>query len=128
MRRDMDLVRLIVLRIEEEHTSPTDVLLYENFDEELVIEGYSPEIVEYHLRLAMQAGLFDVPYSARGVFAIRGLTPAGHDFADSVRDPKIWRAAQAGAMAAGGSTIELLMDLAKGLIRKKVAQATGVEL
>ncbi|YCH24284.1 DUF2513 domain-containing protein [Pseudomonas sp. D2-5] len=124
----MDLVRLIVLKIEEKHTSPTEVLVYDDFDEELLIEGYSPGQVEYHLRLAMQAGLFDVPRNAGGLFAIRGLTPAGHDFADSVRDPKIWRAAQAGAMAAGGSTIELLMDLAKGLIRKKVAQATGVEL
>ncbi|MOA67102.1 hypothetical protein D3C78_1941230 [compost metagenome] len=62
------------------------------------------------------------------MYIIRGLTPAGHDFADSVRDEKIWRRAKEGALAAGGSTIEILVDLAKGLIRKKIGEATGIQL
>ncbi|MNP65557.1 hypothetical protein D3C76_1611580 [compost metagenome] len=93
-----------------------------------MIEGFTPAEVEYHLRLAIKSGLFDIPSNAGGHYIIRGLTPAGHDFADSVRDEKIWRKAKDGALAAGGSTIEILGDLAKGLIKKKIAEATGVEL
>jgi hypothetical protein len=56
------------------------------------------------------------------------LTPAGHDFLDSVRDPKIWERTKRGAEAAGGFTIELMKDLATGFVRKQIEERTGVKL
>ena len=51
---------------------------------------------------------------------IAGLTWRGHDFLDSVRDPEIWRKTKEGATKAGGFTLDLLMDLAKAIIKAKL--------
>ena len=56
------------------------------------------------------------------------LTWAGHDLLDSVRDPKIWAKTKHGALAAGGFTVDLLKDLAKGFVKKQIEQRTGVTL
>jgi Hypothetical protein (DUF2513) len=59
---------------------------------------------------------------------VRGRTWRGHDFIDSVRDPEIWRKTKEGAQAAGGFTIELLRELAKGFIKTQIEKHTGVKL
>ncbi|MDQ6867300.1 MAG: DUF2513 domain-containing protein [Pseudomonadota bacterium] len=42
-----------------------------------------------------------------------------HDFLDSIRDPDLWNKTKKGAKAAGGFTMDLLADLAKGLIKRR---------
>ena len=61
-------------------------------------------------------------------FQFRQLTWSGHDFVDAVRDDEIWGKTRQGAKAAGGFSVDLLKDLAKGFIRKKIAEHTGVEI
>jgi hypothetical protein len=58
----------------------------------------------------------------------RCLTWQGHDFLDSVRDPKIWAKTKEGALAAGGFTVDLLAELAKGFLKKQIEERTGVKL
>jgi hypothetical protein len=58
----------------------------------------------------------------------RCLTPRGHDFLDSVRDPAIWHETKEGVKKAGGFTLELLGALAKGLVVKKIEHHTGIKL
>ncbi|PQZ91913.1 MULTISPECIES: DUF2513 domain-containing protein [Pseudomonas] len=128
MRRDMDLMRLVVLKVEEDHQGPNHLVEYEDFNHQMVIEGFTPDQVEYHLKLAMQSRLFDMPGNAGWLYIFQGLTPAGHDFADSVRDEKIWKMTKEGALKAGGLTFELLGQLAKGLIKQQLEKHTGVAL
>jgi hypothetical protein len=45
-----------------------------------------------------------------------------------VRDPKIWAKTKDGALAAGGFTVDLLKDLAKGFVKKQIEERTGVTL
>jgi hypothetical protein len=45
-----------------------------------------------------------------------------------MRDPEIWRKTKEGASKAGGFTVSLLADLAKGLIRTQIEKHTGVKL
>ena len=52
MRRDMDLVRDILLQIEAYPSSLAP--------EELIIEGYSDEQVSYHVLIMGEAGLLEV--------------------------------------------------------------------
>jgi hypothetical protein len=61
-------------------------------------------------------------------FGFQSLTWEGHDFLDSVRDPKIWAKTKSGALAAGGFTVDLLKELAKGFIKKQIEERTGVKL
>ncbi len=56
------------------------------------------------------------------------LTWDGHDFLDSIRDPVIWQETKEGVKKAGGFSLELLGDLAKGLLKKKIEDHTGVQL
>ncbi|HDS1796128.1 DUF2513 domain-containing protein [Pseudomonas putida] len=126
MRRDMDLLRSLLLRLEGE--SKVDSILRYRAGE-LVIEGYTEDEVRYHYRLAVQAGLVDQGGAGplNGI-QFRQLTWSGHDFVDAVRDNEIWSKTRQGASAAGGISIDLLKDLAKGFIRKKIAEHTGVEI
>jgi len=56
------------------------------------------------------------------------LSWAGHDFVDSVRSPEVWAKTKKGAEAAGGFTVDLLKDLAKGFIKKQIEDLTGVKI
>ena len=128
MQRDMDLMRLVVLEVEKDHQGPNDLVSYEDFDTDMVIDGFTPAQVEYHLKLAIQSGLFEIPGGAEGFYIFSGLTPSGHDFADSVRDDKIWNMTKQGALKASGFTFELLGQLAKGLVKQQLEKHTGVAL
>ncbi|MFP7634271.1 DUF2513 domain-containing protein [Pseudomonas veronii] len=128
MQRDMDLMRLVVLEVEKDHQGPNDLVSYEDFESDMVIDGFTPAQVEYHLKLAVQSRLFDMPRNAGGLYIFSGLTPSGHDFADSVRDEKIWKMTKEGALKAGGFTFELLGQLAKGLVKQQIEKRTGVTL
>ena len=128
MRRDMDLMRLVVLEVEKDHLGPNSLAEYEDFDQHMVIDGFTAAQVEYHLKLAIQSRFFEIPGNAGGLYIFSGLTPAGHDFADSVRDEKIWKMTKEGALKAGGFTFELLGQLAKGLVKQQLEKHTGVAL
>jgi hypothetical protein len=66
--------------------------------------------------------------SLSGHYAIKRLTWEGHDFLDSIRDPKIWEKTKKGVEGAGGFTVDLLKDLAKGFMKKQIEEYTGVKL
>lgn len=127
MRRDMDLLRLLLLKLEVLHEDAHSISVYQY--DELMVEGFNQDQVAYHLDLATEAGLVD--QGGKGVmngFMFRRLTWEGHDFVDAVRDNDIWKKTRLGASAAGGFSVDLLKDLAKGFIKKKISEHTGVEI
>lgn len=127
MKRDMGLMRLLLLKLEELDEDGQSIYHYSSDD--LQIDGYTWPQVNYHYDLAVKAGLVDMGGSGimNGIL-FRRLTWAGHDFVDAVRDEDIWNKTKEGALAAGGFSFDLVKDLAKGFIRKKVETLTGVEL
>lgn len=121
MRRDMDVVREIVLAVSSASGQVNSV------------EGVSDEDFASHAQLLEEAGLIEAALSPPGkriatVAMIFRLTWAGHEFADSIRDPKVWAKTKQAAAFGGGFTIDLLKDLAKGLIKKQIEELTGVKL
>ena len=133
MKRDMDLIRDLLLKIEGGQRSFD--LLTPEIAEILGEDGAGKmpreqaELMEYHLALLDDAGLITIQAKLSGaVWQIGQITWAGHDFLDTIRDPAIWRETKAGAKQAGGFSLDLLRALAKGLIKKKIEQHTGVEL
>lgn len=134
MKRDMDLVRSLLLRIEA--LSPTDqnapvqqIYSLNTREAPLRMGDEDPAELHYHMRLLADAGYLDLAQTqfAEG-FNFRGLTWKGHDFLDSVRDDELWRKTKQGALAAGGFTFELLADLAKGFAKEQIKQRTGIQL
>ena len=129
MKRDMDLIRELLLRIEAMPIRQGEAHFLEPNAKEFSGAGDSPDLIAYNLRLMADAGFFSLTRSQpAGGIGLLGLSWHGHEFLDSVRDPEIWRKAKEGAQKAGGFTFELLGSLAKGLIKTQIEKHTGVKL
>src|SRR5690606_35222927 len=127
MKREMDLVRLLLLKLESMSDEAHSVLILDPAG--LDLDGYSAEQVDYHLNLLVDAGLVDQGGGgALSGFMFKQLTWEGHDFLDAIRDDEIWRRTREGVKAAAGFSLALLGDLARGCIRKKIADQTSTQV
>lgn len=87
MKRDMELVRKILLSLEDRNDT----------EHYLNIDGYSSEAVGYHCFMLYEYGLIrnfkaqsadNNPYY---IFFVSGLTWEGYDFLEKVRDDGTWQ-------------------------------------
>jgi hypothetical protein len=117
MKRDLELIRKMVLAIED---APS------GWAPDLKFDGYSDAQVGYHAYLLIDAGL------ARGQDAstigsdapegfITSLTWAGHEFADAAQDETRWKKAMGVVQEKGGTVTigvltQLLIALMKGTL------------
>ena len=124
MQRDMDLIRELLLKLEALPIRPGGTVIITPDAEEIAVSGYNVDQIDYHLSQIGKAGLIDEG-DVRLMIGIgfRCLTPAGHDFLDSVRDPQTWAKTKKAAVGAGGFTVDLLKDLAKGFVKKHSASS-----
>jgi len=85
MKRDMDLVRLILLKIEEHDVESSSY-------ESISIDGHSSREVFEHVRLMENAGLIsDTHYDAACNACVQRITWSGYDYLDKVRDDSVWK-------------------------------------
>lgn len=131
MRRDPELIRQLMLKLESLNKPATAITMV-GYRENLSIDGYTDDQVYYHVEQILMNGWLDTAggrgMNPSGHFSFRALTPAGHDFVDSVRDDAIWQLTKQGANAAGGYTLEMLAALGKGFLRKQVEKLTDISL
>lgn len=131
MRRDPDLIRLIMLKLEA-FEKPSSALYYVSCRDDLSFDGFTYDQVYYHVDQILQKRWLDSAgdntIDIDGSFGFRSLTPQGHDFVDSVRDDTIWKLTKEGAIAAGGFTLDTLSALGKGFLRKQMERLTGIPL
>ncbi len=118
MKRDMELVRLILLKIEEEYQSTA---IY-NLD----IPGYNKETVAYHCKILYEAG-FISDYKARyadneiNMFGVGSLTWDGSDFLDKIRDNTQWKKVKETITQKG---LPMIVDTIKSISTALVTAAT----
>lgn len=129
MQRNMDLIRELLLKLEALPMRPGEVMSISPEAEEIVVRGYDAGQIDYHLTMIRKAGFIDEggEHPMVGI-GFRSLSWEGHDFLDSVRDPEIWAKTKKAAGRAGGFTVDLLKDLAKGFIKKQIEKKTGIKL
>lgn len=126
MRRDFDLIRLILLDLEGKSIADRNgTYIFEHPDR---------DAVAYALELMIDRGLIvgkdwgsmdDHPADKWGMVRI---TWEGADFLETVRDEEIWKKTKAGVASAKGFSFDLLKALAKGFIKKQIEDKTGVEI
>tara|TARA_R110002020_G_scaffold189446_2_gene388419 strand:- start:13796 stop:14176 length:381 start_codon:yes stop_codon:yes gene_type:complete len=124
MKRDMDLIRLILLDIEEKDKGSGQTVTIGDL-------GHTSEVVIEHLFLLKNAGFIegiDASHMQGRDLLVQRLTWNGHEFLNTVRDPDVWAKTKKGADKVGAFSIEILSEIAKGIIRKKVADLSGVEI
>lgn len=118
MRRDMELIRKIVLALED---APTGYA-----PDDLSVEGYTSAQFGYHSYLMIDAGLSEGErvdhMDSDGPEAIlRNLTWAGHEFADAARDESRWKKAMGIVHEQGGTvTLSVLTQLLTALMRNAI--------
>lgn len=106
MRLDHELVRDLILEIEDR----TDGIRCDSF---YYYEQQFPDIaatvVDYHLRYLIDAGY------VRGAkpCAVVDLTPAGHNFAESVRDQIVWGNTKKALHPLEGVSLDVITEVAK---------------
>jgi hypothetical protein len=132
MKRDMNLIRELLLKIEALDIPRSVTTALSPHNPALAVDGFTADDIGHHLRMLVSARFIetpnDKPFAGDGSVIFRQISWEGHDFLDSVRDPKIWGETKKGAEAAGGFTVDLLKDLAKGLVKKQIEDFTGVKL
>lgn len=129
MRRDLDLMRQLLLRLEICDTLPgIDAIVYPG-KPPLDIDGYTEKQITYHLDQIIRSEFVDTAGSQQldGGVGILCLTPAGHDYLDTVRDPEVWQKTKDRAEKAGGWTLGLIKDIGLALIKGEL-QKHGMPL
>ncbi|MGC2742832.1 MAG: DUF2513 domain-containing protein [Candidatus Angelobacter sp.] len=116
MKRDMDLVRELLLEIDNAPELDGQRWLP---GENISIEGCSPEEICYHLNMLVEAG-YITGKIAMAMPVISKLTWQGHELLDDIRDPDIWAKTKEKAKAISGIGIALMWELAKAEIKKKL--------
>src|SRR5262245_43464068 len=89
MKRDMDLIRTILLEMEQNQNPRGG---------SVQVRGYSEDQIAYHLKLLKEAGLIDAidVSSTTGIgFIPISITWRGHDFLESTRNEGVWQKVKA---------------------------------
>lgn len=112
MKRNMDLIRDLMLRIEG--------------DSDVDISSYSEKQQVYHMALLVEAGLIEgeIKHDDQGdikAVIFTRLTWAGHEFLDEARNDTIWKKAKAKLSQAGiDAGIDVLKVILKSLINEQL--------
>lgn len=119
MKRDMDLIREILLQVEAKPSA-------QNIDL-IELPGRDQEEISYHVKLLGDAGYLET-YDLRTMgpdgfrYAPSALTNAGHDLLDSMRSKSVWEKAKAKLAEIGGSApIEIVQSVLINIIRNKLS-------
>ena len=86
MKRNWDLIRKILLKLEEKADSTSWLQ-----DDE--IKGYDSQTVSYHYKLLTDAGLIesiDLSNMSEISYAALSLTWQGHEFLDKIKNESVW--------------------------------------
>jgi len=112
MKRDMDLVRMILLASRDK-SDPKPLRCYRP-------DGFDEETIGYNIHLCIQAGLLDgvrIPSGQSGSFKYYGignLTWDGHEFIDAAANDTLWRRAKQFVQDKGS---ELTIDAIKAALK-----------
>ena len=129
MRRDMGLIRELLLQLEALPMRPGGVSSIVPDENTLAVPGHSLDEIKYHLSQIEQSGFVDNGgvRPANGI-GFRCLTPVGHDFLDTVRDPEIMRKTTDAAKKVGGGSIEFFWSIAKEIAKAEIKRHIGLDL
>jgi hypothetical protein len=117
MKRDLDLIREILLHIESGQEYDGTREFCSTTPEEMGLTGYTPEEFFYHCTLLIEDGYIDGAATIVNI-VVRRLTSRGHDFLDDIRDPGVWKKVKTQLGGLPGVALTVVAELAKGEIKK----------
>lgn len=127
MKRDMDLVRDILLAIEKDSRFDGSGWHQPDDPADLGLTQCTYEQLAYHLTLLIEAELVEGKTAMR-MPMINRLTWQGHEFVSDVRDPVVWRKTKDGAKMAGNAGIQFAWQIAKAYGKQVAKEKLGIDL
>jgi Hypothetical protein (DUF2513) len=118
MKRDMELVRKILLAVEEATTTDKPI--------PIKLEGYDLRVISYHIQRLHEAGLIealDASDLGTSRWHATSLTWAGHEFLDTARNDTVWQRAMTSVNEKGGS---VSLEVLKSILTSTVLQLFGL--
>jgi hypothetical protein len=120
MKRDLDLIREILLHIEcgEQYDGTRE--FYYSTPEDMGLSGCTPREFVYHCTLLIEDGYIDGAATIVNI-VVRRLTSSGHDFLDDIRDAGVWKRVKNRLGSLPGVALSIVAELAKSEIKKHLA-------
>lgn len=125
MKRDMDLIRDILIQIGDAD---------DDIDTNLLIKGKTDlekRLIFYHVEILHGKNLitgYCITTTGGDYWHMLKLTWDGNDFLSAIQDDDVWSSTKDGIQNAGAFTFDLVKDLARGFIKKKIEEHTGIKI
>ena len=124
MKRDMELIREILLLIEErQHATSDDLLKVIGETQE------NADRIAYHLDMLVEEAGYIKGVAVMGMsnyghgYMMLELTWSGHEFVDTLRDQTVWEKTRSVANTAGVTSAKALLDIGKAVVASVIASA-----
>lgn len=119
MKREMELVREILLRLEKSDQGVDSA--------EIVVAEFGPSQIGHHCKWMLQAGLVEgLDGRTMGdvfpVYLSLELTWDGHEFLETIRDPQRWEKTKQVLRKSGSWATDLLTEVARRLALQAAEQ------
>ena len=119
MKRDMELVRKILLAVEDAPGGRAPL--------KIILDGYTEDQIGYHAYLLVDAGLATgaeaTSWAEAPKYLLRNLTWAGHEFLAAARNDPRWKKVMA-TLAEKGETVTI--GVLQGLLVAAMKSAVGL--
>lgn len=120
MKRDNDLIRNILLAIEDCPDVPPNVLRIESF----LDFCNEPAVISMHIELLKEAGLVEAHRILRSDkvkgWEVERLTFSGYEYLETIRSAKVWRNVKERMKAVGGATLEIIKAVAIDEVKREL--------
>lgn len=122
MKRDLDLIREIMLTLEEQMDYGQN-MSSEKLFELMKNDALSIKKLTYHIGLLVEANYINAKelktYSDGSMFIMNTITFDGQDFIDTIRQKKTWDVVKTKAIEIGGFSLSLLVEIGKDHLKKQ---------
>ena len=123
MKRDLDLIRVIMLTLEEK------MEYSQNFQSNKLIEAINDETASmdklaYHIGLLLESNFIKaIEYKHQSGeptdYLINNITSKGQDFIDTIRQDTTWNKIKERAYNLGGFSLSFLIEIGKDYLKNK---------
>ena len=131
MRVDNDCVREILLTVEKKSNHETPCCFHNPHKSHEELSKYEVDKIRYHLRYLKMANYIYVPkeyekYPEHDFYV--DLTPTGHEFLNTIRDPEVWSKTKKLSHEAGSFSLKIISAIAEGLAKGYVSTTLNLPI
>jgi hypothetical protein len=117
VQRDMDLIRQLLLRIEQDPKLNGKEWIH--FDpSELGLANRNSEEIGYHLAMLIEADFVEGRIGIEAIPTISKLTWEGHEFLDNIKNDNVWNKTKSRIGDLGTVSLKVVASIAEAEIKK----------